>query len=129
MITLDDYLTTSGKHRDRLQWVSPAVQANAEVTVTRVNALFLACGFSRKVSGGFRDMLTNKATRGADAYSRHQTGEACDLEDWDGRLKEWARKNADALANIGLWCEPLHMTPTWLHVQTTPVPGGQRVTL
>lgn len=127
MITVDDYLTKHGKHRDRLQWVSPAIMANAELLVSKVNGLFLVCGFSRRVSGGFRDMLTNEATRGAHPHSKHQTGQAVDLDDWDGKLKAWASKNADALMNLGLWCEPLHMTPTWLHVQTTPVPGGLRV--
>jgi hypothetical protein len=127
VITLEDYLTTHGKHRDRLRWVSPAVEENAEITVSRVNGLFLVCGFSRRVSGGFRDMMTNKATKGASPFSRHQTGEAADLEDFDCKLKALAIKNSNALANLGLWCEPLHMTPTWLHVQTTAVPSGLRV--
>jgi hypothetical protein len=127
MITVEDYLTTHGKHPERMAWVSQAVERNAQVTVSRVNGLYLVCGFSRRVSGGFRDMLSNKRIKNASPYSRHQTGEAADLEDFDGKLKAWASKNADSLIPLGLWCEPFHLTPSWLHVQTTPVPSGLRI--
>ena len=127
MITLDDYISTHGKHRERGRWVSPAVEENAEALVSRINAMFLVWGFSRRLSGGFRDVDTNRKLRNASPYSRHITGQAADIEDHDGSLKAWALKHQDAIANVGLWCEPLHMTPTWLHVQTTPVPSGLRV--
>jgi hypothetical protein len=130
VITTDDILTSSGKHGDRIDWVSPAVERNAELLATRVTALLLLFGQSRRINSGFRDPNTNNALakKGrASPYSRHVTGEAADIEDMSGTLGKWALANPDALAHAGLWCEPLHMTPTWLHVQTVPVPGGKRI--
>lgn len=128
MITAGDILTTSGRHPERLAWVSPAVEANAGILAAKVDALLVMFGESRKVTSGFRDMLSNKALKNASPYSRHQTGEAADLEDTMGRLKAWCLAHPDALQVVGLWCEPAHLTPTWLHVQSTPVPGGARIT-
>lgn len=127
MITVEDYFTTHGKHPDRIEWVSLAVEKNADVLVQRINALLLLSGYSRRLSGGFRDVDSNRKLKNASPYSRHLTGQAGDIEDFDGHLKDWAARHVDALTGFGLWCEPFHLTPSWLHVQTTPVPSGQRV--
>lgn len=128
MITADDILTTCGKYPERLDWVSPAVERNAKVTAMRVSALLLLFASRRTLTSGFRDVASNRKLKNASSHSKHLTGEAADIEDLRGDLKAWVLKNPDALANCGLWCEPLHLTPTWLHVQTTPVPSGERVT-
>ncbi len=128
MITVDDYLSTHGRHMDRLEWVSPAVERNAKILVRNVNALLLLSGFSGvRVSGGFRDMLSNRSVKGASPFSRHMTGEALDLADLHREIGKWALAHPEALVTCGLWAEPLSLTPTWLHVQTTPVPGGLRI--
>lgn len=126
MITAEDILTTCGEHPERMEWVSPAVEKNAVVTAARVTALLVAFGHSRKLNSGFRDLESNKEAGGAD-YSRHMYGMAADIEDDDGALKKWVWRNANQITAIGLWCEPLSMTPTWLHVQTVPTPSGVRV--
>lgn len=126
MITLEDYLTTSGRHPERLRWVSPAVEQNAKELVRRVNALLTLFGQSRKISGGFRDMLSNKSTPGASPFSRHQTGEAGDLEDTDGTFDAWCLVHTEELEKLGLWAEPLHMTIGWTHLQTVAIPSGLR---
>ncbi len=126
MITLDDYLTTSGRHPERMRWVSPAVEQNAEELIRRVNALLTLFGQSRKVSGGFRDMLSNKSTPGASPFSRHQTGEAVDLQDATGDLDKWCLAHPESLEKFGLWAEPSSMTVGWTHLQTVAVPSGLR---
>jgi hypothetical protein len=127
VITVEDVLTTCGKHPERMRWVSPAIEQNAAETAKRVSALLLLFGESRTLTSGFRDPETNRKTKGSAPNSRHLTGQAADIDDWKGDLKAWALKNPDAVANCGLWCEPLHLTATWLHVQTVPGPGGLRV--
>lgn len=127
MLTTEDVLTSSGKHPERMAWVSPAVEQNADRLAVKINALLLLFGETRRLSSGFRDMLSNKALPNASPFSRHMTGEAADIEDTNGTLGKWALAHPDALANVGLWCEPLRLTPTWLHVQTVPVPGGARI--
>lgn len=127
MITPEDVLTSSGRHPERLPWVSPAVEQNAAVTARCVSALLLLFGQSRRLTSGFRDIDSNRKLKNASPWSKHLTGQAADIDDLHGDLKKWVAAHPDAVANCGLWCEPLHMTPTWLHVQTTPVPGGKRV--
>lgn len=126
MITASDVLTTCGKHNERLRWVSDAVQENAIETARKVSAMMLMFGSSRTLTSGFRDPESNKSANGA-PHSRHMYGQAADIEDGNGDLKRWAKNNRNAFDSIGLWCEPLHMTPTWLHVQTVPTPNKERV--
>lgn len=52
--------------------------------------------------------------------SKHLFGQACDIADADGKLKEWCKKNEDFLLSIGLWCEHHDDTPTWVHFQIVP---------
>lgn len=126
MITTDDVLTTCGEHPGRMDWVSPAVERNAAETARRVNILLGLFGQSRPLSSGFRDLDTNRNEGGAD-YSRHMYGMAADLVDKDGALKRWVKNHPEALVTADLWCEPFSLTPTWLHVQSVPVPSGARI--
>lgn len=126
MVTAEDVLTSSGRHPERMDWVSPAVQQNALETAKRVSALLLLFGANRILTSGFRDPDSNKRLSNAAPYSRHMYGQAVDIEDTNGALKDFVIAHADALANCGLWDEPHHLTPTWLHVQTVPLAGGSR---
>jgi hypothetical protein len=54
-------------------------------------------------------------------------GMAADIIDKDGSLKRWAVANKDVFAQLLLWCEPLHLTPSWLHVQTVANPQNDPV--
>lgn len=127
MITADDVLTTCGRHPERLRWVSPAITDNAIETARRVSMLLILFGESRKLTSGFRDPETNRKTPGAAPQSRHLTGEAADIDDSNGTLKKWVLEHQKSIEQCGLWCEPLHMTPTWLHVQTAKTPNTERV--
>lgn len=128
MLTTDDILTTCGKYPERMHWVSPAIRANAAVTAARVSALLVLFGESRPLTSGFRDPESNQQAGGA-VRSKHMLGQAADIEDADGKLKAFVKDNPDAVCDAGLWCEPLSMTSTWLHVQTVPNPQGKRVPL
>lgn len=66
---------------------------------------------------GYRCPAHNAAVGGA-PDSAHLTGQAADILDENGSLKEWM--NADMLALYGLWAEIYEKTVTWLHVQTRP---------
>lgn len=127
MITTEDILTTSGKHPERMSWVSPAVEANAGILAARIDALLMLFGESRDLTSGFRDMLSNKALKNASPYSRHQTGEAADIEDTMGRLGKWLLAHPEALVQTGLWAEHPEATGTWAHVQSVQSPSGQRI--
>jgi hypothetical protein len=127
MITDEDYLSTHGRHGDRLEWVSPAVERNARILMRGVNALLLHAGFSRvRVSSGFRTIEANRKAKGA-AYSRHLTGEAVDLVDTFGAIGKWVKANPHALTQFGLWAEDPDSTNTWVHLQCVAPPSGNRI--
>lgn len=52
--------------------------------------------------------------------SKHLYGQAVDIADADGKLKEWCKANEKLLADIGLWMEDFDKTPTWVHFQIVP---------
>lgn len=109
-------------------WVSRGVEANAVLLAPRITKLLSLFGESRKLNSGFRDMLTNKITPGADPYSEHILGAAGDIEDKNRKLGIFCLNNPTVLIDCDLHCEPLHLTPSWLHVQLTSVPSGLRIT-
>jgi len=106
--------------------VSSVVRENAAVTAERVAKLLLKFGSDRKINSGFRDPDSNKAVKGA-AYSRHMYGCAVDLEDVDRKLAKWITR--EILVECDLYMEALNSTPTWVHLQTTPPPSGDRIFL
>lgn len=127
MITVDDILTSSGRHSARLEWVSPKVASNANDLVARINKLMLLAGVKRTITSGFRDVDSNRKLSNASPYSRHLTGQAADIEDAGGTLGQWALTHEAELAQCGLYLEHPLATKTWVHVQSTPPPSGKRI--
>lgn len=127
MITVDDILTSSGRHADRIEWVSPKVASNAKDLAARVNKLMLLAGVKRTITSGFRDVDSNKKLKNASPYSRHLTGQAADIEDAGGTLGAWALQHEAELAQCGLYVEHPMATKTWVHVQVTAPPSGKRI--
>lgn len=123
MITVEDILTTGGRHEQRLRWVSPAVRDNATDLATKVSELEARYGKPLEIRSGFRDIDSNWTVGGA-PRSRHMTGQAVDLVDEDRKLVKFVTE--DLLKELGLWAEAPVNTPTWFHVQTVPPMSGRR---
>lgn len=123
MITLQEYLMG----RDRKYTLTPDLEANAEETVDKINQLLDAFGESRKVRSGWRPPEINQATTNAAPKSRHMSCEACDLDDPEGDLDEWALAHPEILQQIGLWQEHPSATKSWAHFQIVPPKSGNRV--
>jgi hypothetical protein len=102
-------------------------RANAVVTVDRVNLLMIAFGESRKVNSGWRPASINGSTPGAAVRSKHMTCQACDLEDHEGDMDEWALEHPEILEKVGLWQEHPASTKGWAHFQIIPPKSGNRV--
>ncbi len=132
-ITLADYFM--GRDADFPEELTDQIRVNAALTVERVNYLLEAYAKAtgdtraRKVNSGWRPLAVNMRVRGSAMTSRHLTGQACDLDDFNGSLDRWCASKAglDELARIGLWLEHPDATPTWCHVQTVPPRSGNRV--
>ena len=125
MISLADYFM--GRDRQFPDELTNEMRANAEETVDKVNQLLAAFGQTRKVNSGWRPAAINKATPGAAKASKHMQCLACDLDDPEGDLDEWALEHPDVLQEIGLWQEHPASTKGWAHFQTVPPKSGNRV--
>lgn len=119
MISLNDYITASGKYPDRAKSpeLTDEVRKNATVLLELVNSLLADLGVeSVKVSSGFRPSDVNSKVPGAAKKSLHMTGMAIDLEDADGALDALITKNPDILDKYGLWLENPASTNGWSHL-------------
>lgn len=125
MITLQEYFR--GFDKTHAQELTEEIRTNAEDMVRKVNDLLGASGFNRRVSSGWRPSEVNKAIPNAATRSKHMVGNACDLEDKDGKLDAWCMANFDELERIGLWVEHPSATKGWCHVQRVPPKSGRRV--
>lgn len=132
-ITLADYWM--GRDDDFPDELTPRVKANAALTVDRANELLVAYAEAtgdtrhRKVNSGWRPLAINARVRGSAARSKHISGEAVDLDDFDGSLDRWCASASGlaALEKIGLWLEHPNHTNGWTHLQVVPPRSGRRV--
>ena len=117
---------------------TPEIKANAEMTVSKVNALLewlkgegLPLEGNKQgslVNSGWRPPQINGQTKNAAPKSKHMTGQACDLYDPEGDIDAMLMSGIGQakLAEIGLWHEHPSATKGWSHVQTIPPRSGQR---
>lgn len=113
--------------RDSKYQLPQQVVVNAAKLLDKVNPLLQEFGEVRRCSSGWRPAELNAKVPGAAKTSKHITGDAIDLEDRDGKLKEWCVFNQDKLEALGLYMEDPAATPTWVHLQQLPPKSGKRI--
>ncbi len=59
--------------------------------------------------------------------SKHLTGQAVDIQDIDGELAIWVKRNLALMEEIGLWMEDFSHTKGWVHFQNASPKSGKRV--
>ena len=119
MIDLENYITASGKYKDRLKSdeLTKEVKDNAVILINKVNQLLKDLGIeSVIVSSGFRTSAVNAATKGAAKKSLHMTGKAVDIADAKHELAHKILARPDLLDKYELWMEDIAATPTWCHL-------------
>lgn len=131
MLTLDEYLTSSGKYpwRAKHEECTDEVRANALDLITRINYFLKDAKYPKHVkqSSGFRPSEVNAKTKGASKKSGHMRGESTDLADPDRELALLCLSNLNLLEKHGLWMEDPKFTPGWCHLQKYPPKSGKRV--
>lgn len=120
-LTLDDWITSSGKYLDRAN--SPEltydVRSAAMVLVDKINELGRRLKLGKlAVSSGFRPSKVNANIKGAAKGSGHLIGLSVDFLDADGRLDAILSLDStqDLLAELQLWQEHPSKTNTWAHI-------------
>ena len=124
-ITLAQYFM--GRDAEHGAELTDTLRRNAEVMVTRANALLQRACVACAVNSGWRPRAVNAHVANASPRSRHLTCEAIDLADPHDRLDAWCMRHLDELEAIGLWLEHPDATPGWCHVQIVAPPSGRRV--
>lgn len=125
MITLKDYY--KGRDKQYSKDLTDNVRTNAEKLLLKVNEMLSRFGQDRGVNSGWRPYSLQMEINPRAPNSKHVTGDAIDLEDRDGKLKEWCVFYLHHLEELGLWLEHPSATPTWVHVQQKPPGSGKRI--
>lgn len=129
MITLSDYFRG-------LPPPSAALEANAKDLLKRLNLALTLFVRDHPEAGtplnsGYRSPERNAQVPGAAPNSNHMKALAADIGDRNNRLGKWVVRNADKLAQVGLWCEDPRATVTpdgaqWVHFQSVAPKSGAR---
>lgn len=106
---------------------TPQILQNATMLLQAVNALLADLGIiSITLNSGWRPPSYNASIGGA-KNSAHCTGEACDLADSTGQLKQKLIDKPEILIKHDLYMEDPSATRTWCHLQTRATRSGKRV--
>ena len=119
MINLNDYLTSSGKYKDRAnsEECTKEVKDNAVILLNKVNQLLKELGIDNVVlSSGFRTSASNSATPNAAKKSLHMSGKAVDIADPKHEIAHKILARPDLLTKYVLWMEDIAATPGWCHL-------------
>jgi uncharacterized protein YcbK (DUF882 family) len=121
MISMEDYITASGKYPERLKSpeLTDEVKSNANLLLMGVSNFLKEIGIDPdkvKVSSGFRPSDVNASIKGAAKKSSHLIGNAIDLEDFDGKIDEAVAKHSELLRKYGLFQENPDNTKNWCHI-------------
>lgn len=107
------------------------IESNLAVLLERMNRVRGYYNVPMVVTSGLRSeelqsLLISEGKSNA-TRSKHLYGQACDIEDIDGKLWSWCTKNLVLLEEVGLWLEDKKYTPTWVHFQIVPPGSGHRI--
>lgn len=105
--------------RDKQFPLTPEMEVNLENLVRAITPIRIAWGQPMIISSGYRPASINASVGGA-KLSAHQTCQAVDIVDKDGKLAEWLLNNLTLLEDCGIFMESPKFTKGWVHLQTRP---------
>jgi hypothetical protein len=109
---------------------NPVIDKNLALLLERMNELRAIWGKPMIVTSGLRSEEQQieliKAGKSTARVSKHLSGNACDIKDFDGNLGKWCLENETVLKTIGLWCEHPSASLGWVHFQIIPPMSGKR---
>ena len=131
MITAADYFAAYAGHDE----ITPAIEANADELLRRVNSLLEACimlGWSPMVNPSTGTLISGQKNGGwrpqacpiGAPNSSHKQGAGVDVADGSGKLDTLITD--DLLAEYDLFRESPEATPGWVHLTTRAPKSGRR---
>lgn len=107
------------------------INYNLAILLERLNKVRQAWGKPMTVTSGLRSQDQQNALiasgKSNAPKSKHLTGQAADIYDPNGELKQWVMANMNLMEQIGFWFEAFESTPTWIHFQIIPPASGKRI--
>jgi len=123
MITMEMYITSSGKYPEREKFATDEVKSNAEDLLNRVNNLLEQLEIANSiVSSGFRPTFVNAKIPNAAKSSGHIIGKSIDILDPAGKLKELVAAHPEKLRTLQLFLEDPKSTNGWMHLDSVTRP-------
>lgn len=113
--------------------LTPDIKANIGVLIDRLSQIREAYGKPMIVTSGLRSQEDQMRINANAPKSTHIQGEAADIQDKDGKLRDFILANMDLMAKIGVWFEDFDSTKGshpgggWVHIQSVPPKSGKRV--
>ena len=107
--------------------LTPEQLSNMNILLPKANALLAKFGEFRKCNSGFRTLEDQQRINPGAIHSKHLLGAAIDLEDADGKLKQFIINNPDILVELDLYQEAPESTKTWVHIQCIAPKSGHHV--
>lgn len=110
---------------------TPEIDDNLSKLLIAINVIRTAWGKPMIVTSGLRSAYQQGMLiamgRSTATKSHHLTGEAVDILDEDGRLKDWVLDNMSLMETTGFWFEDFEHTKGWVHFQCVPPKSGRRI--
>ncbi len=110
---------------------TPEIDANLEILLGKINAVRQKYNKPMIVTSGLRSEAQQQQLiadgKSTATKSKHLSGQAVDIQDTDGELAIWVKRNLALMEEIGLWMEDFDHTKGWLHFQIVAPKSGKRV--
>lgn len=110
---------------------TPEIDANLKILLEKMNKVRVAYAQPMIVTSGLRSEKLQEALiiagKSTATRSKHLLGQACDIQDKNGKLTKWIKANLKLMADVGLWLEDFEYTIGWCHFQSVPPKSGKRI--
>lgn len=129
-ITKDELL--AGRDKKYKQDYTQEISDNLDKLLIPINKLRDAYGIALQVNSGWRPPAINLSTPGAAPHSKHMVGLAVDINDPNGKLRDWCLQNLQMMKDLGIYMEDFRWTSVsnsggWVHWQLGPPKSGKRI--
>ncbi len=103
------------------------IQDNLLILLDKMNDVRKAYGQIMIVSSGLRSITDQMRINPRSPKSSHIQGQAVDIVDKNGELREWVLKNIKFMEDLGLYFEDFRYTSGWVHFSIAAPKSGKRI--
>lgn len=106
---------------------TPEQGANLVILLDRLNQVRNEYKTPMVVTSGLRSMEDQQRINPSAPKSKHLLGQAADIADPIGTLRDWVLGHMALMESIGFWFEDFGHTKGWVHFQIVPPASGKRI--